>query len=244
MSTQNDPPRLLADIANMEGSQSLLRDALAAAKTELPTPERLLALQGKIAIATSTGTAAVGAGATVAKSALWLKIALVAAGALVITATAVVMTSQKHEAPPPPPPPHTLLQHTPITPPFLASATEDASSPTRNTLPLPTSGPVATATPLPTKAPTADLTEETRLLTEAQRALGSNPGEALRLCETHRKTFAAGLLSQERDAVVVEALMKQGRRSEAKRAAAAFARNYPGSSHLRRISDLVGDSAD
>ena len=248
MSTQNGPPRLLADIAGMastDGSQSLLRDALTAARTELPTPERLLTLQGKLALATgasAAGTgAAAGSGATIAKSALWLKVAWVAAGVSAIAVTAVVTTSPVQVAPTP-----TVMQHAPMAAPSAPNAaTEDASPQAWNTLPIATPTPVATtATPLPTKASTSDLAEETRLLTEAQRALASNPTEALRLCETHRKTFTAGLLSQERDAVIVEALVKQGRLPEAKRAAAAFARSYPGSSHQRRLSDLVGNQAD
>lgn len=245
MSTHDDPPRLLADPSRSMGA---LHDALVAARSELPAPERLAVLQGKLAAATAAaGAAGTGAAATtsisVAKGALWLKIAVVVAGVSAIAGTAIVAISPKREAPAAAssslPSASTPTSAVPI----ASVAFEDASAPSADPQPVAT---LASVSPIASSAPpistrtSADLTEETRLLTEAQRALASNPTEALRICEAHRKTFARGVLAQERDAVVVEALVKQGRLGEAKRAAAAFARSYPGSSHLRRISDLVG----
>jgi hypothetical protein len=48
------------------------------------------------------------------------------------------------------------------------------------------------------------------------------------------------MLAQEREVIAVEALEKLGRTAEADRRAQAFARAYPGSSHLPRLSTLVG----
>ena len=236
-----DPPRLLG------GESTLLQRALAAAKSELPSAEKLALLEGKLAVATAAAGGAgagVGTGVAAAKSALWLKAAIAFAGASVIAVTTVVVMQPKDVAPTPqgaavsaqlPPAQFSAPQ---------AVATEEASAETREPLPVasaPKSAPSLAPAAATTKTASSDLTEETRLLTEAQHALASNPGAALRLCDQHRAKFGAGVLSQERDAVVVEALVKQGRRTEAKRAAAAFARNYPGSSHLRRITDLVAD---
>lgn len=247
MTTPNDPPRILSQ------PSGFLHDAVAAAKGEVPSPEKLLLLQGKIAAAAAAGlgagaTSSAGAGAgatslaTTAKSVLWVKIAgAVVAGSVAVSGAAYLAQPNASPAP------SILMQTAPVAPsavvPPAGLATEEASAVPVASLPLASaSSNYVQAAPTSTKSHSADLTEETRLLSGAQQALAANPAEALRIAETHRKAFPTGVLSQERDALVVEALVKQGRMVEAKRAAAAFARNYPGSSHQRRIQDLVGDN--
>jgi hypothetical protein len=62
----------------------------------------------------------------------------------------------------------------------------------------------------------------------------------LRLCSEHAKHHPRGALSQERDVLIIEALVGLGRTVEASARAEQFRRAYPGSSHLRRIELLVG----
>jgi len=77
-------------------------------------------------------------------------------------------------------------------------------------------------------------------LNGAQDALRSNPSEALAKANEHRRRYPDGLLAQEREVIAVEALEKLGRGAEADQRANAFVKRYPGSSHISRLSTLVG----
>lgn len=241
MSLPNDPPRLSA------GSPDFLREALAAAKVDQPSPERILLLQSKVSAMAAGGAATGGAGAGVAaqaKTAAWVKIAVAvgSASVLAVTGASMIGRSAPDRGPDPARASSSLAQPV-VTPSASPSsiAIEDASVESPSAWPPAHAVPSAPPTSASQKPQSNDLSEETRLLGRAQQALHSNPSEALRVCERHRKEFPRGVLSQERDAVVVEALVLSGRKAEAKRAAAAFAQTYPGSSHLRRITDLVSD---
>jgi hypothetical protein len=78
------------------------------------------------------------------------------------------------------------------------------------------------------------------LLQRAQDALRSNSSSALSIANEHRKAYPDGLLAQEREVIAVEALEKLGRGAEAEQRATAFVRRHPGSSHISRLSTLVG----
>jgi outer membrane protein assembly factor BamD (BamD/ComL family) len=69
--------------------------------------------------------------------------------------------------------------------------------------------------------------------------MGANPAEALRALEEHRARFPQGTFAQEREVLAIEALVRLGRRAEAEARAAAFARQFPGSAHRRRIAVLL-----
>ncbi len=79
---------------------------------------------------------------------------------------------------------------------------------------------------------------ELDLVSRAQKAVKSTPAEALRLCEEHARRFPRGSLSQEREALAIEALFVLGRRDEAKSRAARFKQAYPASGHLRKLEAL------
>lgn len=78
------------------------------------------------------------------------------------------------------------------------------------------------------------------MLQRAQDALRGRPADALEQANDHRKRYPDGMLAQEREVIAVEALEKLGRGAEADQRAAAFVRRYPGSSHISRLSTLVG----
>ena len=81
---------------------------------------------------------------------------------------------------------------------------------------------------------------EVKLLERAQDALRSRPAEALALCNDHAQRFPGGMLVQEREVIAIEALIKTGRKDEARRRADRFKARFPGSSHTRRLDALLG----
>lgn len=82
--------------------------------------------------------------------------------------------------------------------------------------------------------------EEARLVGRAREALRSgDPALALRVLYESSRRFPHGVVRQEREALLVEALVRLGRRDEAMRVATAFERNYPNSPYAARVQGLV-----
>ncbi|HTQ03802.1 MAG TPA: hypothetical protein VMI54_08085 [Polyangiaceae bacterium] len=76
---------------------------------------------------------------------------------------------------------------------------------------------------------------EAELLERARDALSANPARALALTEQDRTRFPAGVLAQERDVIAIQALARLGRKDEAARRAADFARLYPNSAYRKKL---------
>ena len=96
--------------------------------------------------------------------------------------------------------------------------------------------------PIRHPAPTAALRSEDELIEEAVRlGRSGNSLEALRVAEEHAARFSTGAMAQEREVVVIEALMKLGRGSEARTRADAFRASWPASAHVTKIDALVGE---
>jgi hypothetical protein len=72
---------------------------------------------------------------------------------------------------------------------------------------------------------------EASLLSAARRALPGDPALALRWVARHRELYPAGLLSEERRVLEIEALALAGRRDEAELRADEFRAAHPGSPH-------------
>ena len=89
----------------------------------------------------------------------------------------------------------------------------------------------------PAKAPSRP---EAEILQEAQQALGSDPNRALTLCAEHAQDHPGGALSQEREVISIDALVRLGRTDEARARADAFRRRHPTSGHNRRLDVLLG----
>jgi len=81
--------------------------------------------------------------------------------------------------------------------------------------------------------------DELALLEEASRALDGSPERALALTDEHMKRFRAPKFAQERERLAVVALVRLGRRDDAKRRAEAFEVAFPDSAHLTRVRELV-----
>ena len=84
---------------------------------------------------------------------------------------------------------------------------------------------------------------ELALLDWARGRMAADPAEAMRALDEHRARFPRGTFAQEREVLAIEVLVRLGRRSEAQARAAAFASEFPGSAHRRRIAVLLGEDA-
>lgn len=95
--------------------------------------------------------------------------------------------------------------------------------------------------PATNSASPANLARETQLLERARQSLSSNPGRALAELAQHQREFPNGALQLEREFLAVDALLRLGRRTEARKRAAQLRALAPGSIYDRRISQLFGE---
>jgi hypothetical protein len=82
------------------------------------------------------------------------------------------------------------------------------------------------------------------LLRDAQDALRTAPAAALFLADEHAARFPAGVLAQEREVIAIEALIKTGRREEARARAARFLAAIPRTAYRPRVEALLGEQID
>jgi hypothetical protein len=97
--------------------------------------------------------------------------------------------------------------------------------------------PVAPSGPPPSAAPASNLGLERGLLDRARAKMAAGETEAaFAVLTQHARSYPRGLLSEEREAMAVNALVALGRASEARRRGRAFHERYP--------SSLVGRSVE
>jgi outer membrane protein assembly factor BamD (BamD/ComL family) len=73
---------------------------------------------------------------------------------------------------------------------------------------------------------------ESQRVAEARGLLrAGNPGQALRLLAAVGAEFPDGVLVQEREALIIDALLSSGQREKARQRAQDFVNRYPGSPH-------------
>ncbi len=117
------------------------------------------------------------------------------------------------------------------------------ASPTATTLRAPSST-VSTreGSSVQTKTPTvaADEESEASFLRRTRAALADDPALALRMTDEHASRYRQGVLAQEREVIAIDALVRIGRRDEARARASAFRVRYPSSAHASRVDALVG----
>jgi hypothetical protein len=96
-----------------------------------------------------------------------------------------------------------------------------------------------------TPANSADpLGREIQLLERARRLIAVDPSRALDTLHEHQREFGNGTLVLERQFLEVEALLRLGRRSEARAQAAVLKQNAPGSLYERRLSQLLDGTSE
>jgi hypothetical protein len=83
--------------------------------------------------------------------------------------------------------------------------------------------------------------DEFRLVRAARQATSSDPTRALALAQEHLRQFPKGMLSQERETIAIEALMRLGNRAGAQQRAARFLAAFPTSPYAKRIQTAIGN---
>lgn len=214
-----------------------LRALLREGRAPLGAPEQVAQLaQGlEHLLAPMAGLSAAGLAAPAARVgfsfvrwAAWAAIGLSSAAAL------WYFSAEPAKLPAPSAPPPAVS--TPPTP----AAREPVVEPPAELAPAPAPAPEpAVAAPLIAKPPVAARaargSSEAELLRRAQSVLTASPEQALALTAEHQRRFGAGSLTEEREALAIEALRRLGRLPEAQRRAAAFAKRYPHSVHASRV---------
>lgn len=99
------------------------------------------------------------------------------------------------------------------------------------------------ATPAPATSPRAGKAaaqpSEAELLYAARASVETNPRQALKLVDEHRRRFPSGVLTQEREVIAIDALKRLGRSEEATERAERFKERYPDSAHRSKIDGYV-----
>lgn len=158
-------------------------------------------------------------------------------GALVVIATITVATLVRAPAPPDvvvTPPPHAARPTLGAT---IAVASTDVPS-VRAEPPPPPPPPVRRAPPPPPSPPPppGNLAEELVLIRRAQELMAAEePSEAYAVLERHRRRFAAGVLTEEREALAIIALCRLDRSVEAESRMVRFEKDFPRSPQTERI---------
>ena len=219
----HDPVRL--QLGGSRDAQDLLRST----HLDVPTRAQLDKLAAKLAPAVSVTAS------TVAVTP-WLAGAAAIIGAVVIVAVA---RGREPAAPPPPAPP-------PITAPapIAAPAPEAAPIPPPETASV---EPEETEKPplhiKPAKVSKRDVVpREMELLGLAHQALArSDFAHALQLATRHRELYEAGVMTEEREAIAIEAQFKLGSHDAARARFHAFTAKFPSSGYRARLDRLLAD---
>lgn len=93
----------------------------------------------------------------------------------------------------------------------------------------------------PRAAPSTASEQDAALLQQARLIVASEPARALTLTRDHELHFPASALTEERQALRIEALARLGRRPEATRALATFDQYFPRSIYRHRLHALLSD---
>jgi hypothetical protein len=245
----NDPRRW----ADEEGDATEIeRDLIRAARAAGPSSDEQKQIWLGIAAqcvppaaGVGTGAAATAAAAPAKGSGLW---ALVSLKTVVVVAAvgggAITGYGLTHHSRPPAAPPVQTANAPVLVPAELASPTADPNAPSAaepGALPGPTA--VRTNAPAPDdakKSRASRLAEESRVVLDARNALRSgNLGGALRMLDAARTAFPDGALTQEREALTIEALARSGQRELASRRGGAFLRDYPNSPHASDVKHYI-----
>ena len=124
--------------------------------------------------------------------------------------------------------------------PKKALTTPKKAEPKLETPPPPVETPVETTTLETPEQQKTRLAEERALIGEARGALNrGDVNAALVALESHRDSFAAGALSEEREALTVLALARVGRHDEAQKRAKTFSATWPKSLFQQAIEDAL-----
>jgi hypothetical protein len=100
-------------------------------------------------------------------------------------------------------------------------------------------GPALTPAPKPSASPEDSLKGEAELLNKAHRALATDPSTALAIAREHAKRYPRGQLAAERELLLVQALVKLGRRSEAEARGRELREAAPNNIYEERLDTVL-----
>lgn len=138
---------------------------------------------------------------------------------------------------------------TPAQPPARPAPAEPLPRPAAAASSSPPSREIEPAAPprrSPPPAPSAprttrdSLAEEAAQLERARRALASDPAGALALLSEHAAAFPSGKLGAERELLAIDALVRLGRRDEARARARVMLARSPGGLYAARLEKMFG----
>lgn len=136
--------------------------------------------------------------------------------------------------------PRAVLVDRPVAVSVDPPAPSPAPEAVRVAAPPPVTPEAARQTAPPPHVATSQLSAERRILDDARAALlRGEAQQALEALERHRRTFAAPLLGEERDALQVQALVKAERYAEARVRGEAFRRRLPDSFYLPMVDSAL-----
>lgn len=214
-----DPPRLFE-------SDPAAREAIDAARSDVPDGKRLAKIgAAAAAAATVTGAATASAGTALATK---IVIGVVFVGAVVGVGGYVV--SSKNE-----PAPSASVAVT-VTASVPATASVAASVSVAATASVSASASASAPVPFPTFGENVD---EMELLDRAQKALATDPAASLSLCDKDAVANPKGTMAQEREVIAIDALMRLKKPDDAQKRAAKFHATWPDSAHGRRVDALL-----
>jgi glucose/arabinose dehydrogenase len=217
--------------------ESFVDQALRAGRDELPDEARMRAIEGRLGTALD---------AEAASPAWWSRSRLYPVVGLAVVALGIRAGITSPSAPAP----SVATAATPIvattepaaTPAPLVSSTS-ATAVSVETLPTAKAASTQEAKPRPRPATVTAAAsgprDELALLEEASLALEASPVKTLALTDEHLKRFLTPKFAQERERLAVVALVRLGRREDARRRADAFEAAFPDSAHLTRVRELV-----
>ncbi|HEX2660380.1 MAG TPA: hypothetical protein VHU40_19000 [Polyangia bacterium] len=244
-------PRRLSETAP---AGSPLARALNSARDRQPSLEEMRALEDGLFAALGVGVLAATAGLTTKSGA---PTAMSALSSVAVKATLVValgtggaLLGGRALRPAPrvtPPPAAVRASATPparasaMPPaPFVEEAIPTAPAPFEQPRRLSHHRPPERRESQPTSAPRSpSLPAELRLIEDARAALSHEPARALQLCEAHRRTYASGVMAEERDAITITALLALDRLPDARAALDLFRQRYPASPQTARLVDAM-----
>jgi hypothetical protein len=227
-----------------DGASPAVRSLLESAALDEPTPAQLESLTRRLSPQLSGGGGEGGASGGAS-------LAVKGGAVLVVTGlvTAAFLAGRQTRPPVEPPavaPPVPSVSVPSAAVPVAVPPPVAPSPPPAPVVPPPSVGakvarpPLPPPTPAPQPAPAPVGAEEDADLELLQRAMSSPAPEVkLALAEEHLARFPRSALAQEREVLAIDALVRLGRRDEARTRLDRFARQWPTSAHLVRLEHLL-----
>jgi len=226
MNEMNDPVRL--QLGGSPAAQDLLRSA----HVDVPTRAQLDKLAAKLAPTVSIPPSTSGVTP-------WL-----VGTAAVIGAVAILLVARGREPaalPAPPPAPIVAPAPAPAEPAPIPNPSPTKSE-TANVETVPPSSPQTEHPTRHVKSKRETVPREMELLGLAHQALGHGDfTRALQLATRHRELYEAGVMTEEREAIAIEALFKLGDHDAARARFNAFGAKFPSSGYGARLDHLLAD---